>query len=64
MSGSRDGMEVGRERPKPGDEAPEGTPGSAENTCRHCGGKGKMADGATCPVCDGTGLVNEELGGG
>jgi hypothetical protein len=49
---------------RPGDEAPPGTPGSGENLCRHCGGNGRMPDGSRCMVCDGTGRVTEELGGG
>jgi hypothetical protein len=66
MSGSDDdkGITGQIEPPRPGDEAPEGTPGSAENICRHCGGSGRMQDGTTCPVCAGTGRVTEELGGG
>jgi DnaJ-class molecular chaperone len=65
MSGPDDSKPgTGRERPRPGDEAPVGTPGSAENTCRHCGGSGRMQDGSTCTVCEGTGLVTVEIGGG
>lgn len=64
MSGPRDDDERGNAAPRPGDEVPAGTPGSAENICRHCGGSGHMVDGSTCEVCSGTGLVLEELGGG
>jgi hypothetical protein len=46
----------------PGDEAPPGTPGTGENICRRCGGKGKV-DGATCPECQGSGTVIEGIGG-
>jgi DnaJ-class molecular chaperone len=47
----------------PGDEAAPGTPGTGENICPHCGGKGEH-DGAACPVCGGTGKVVEGLAGG
>ena len=47
---------------KPGDEAPPGTPGTGENLCRACGGRGSL-DGAPCVTCDGTGLIVEGLGG-
>ena len=41
---------------------PSGTPLSAENLCRHCGGSGQ-ADGAECPECGGTGVVLTPVGG-
>lgn len=47
---------------RPGDEAPPGTPGSAESTCRQCDGSGTL-NGKPCPVCEGTGYVNVEIGG-
>lgn len=46
----------------PGDEAPPGTPGTAENICRDCGGSGRLASGI-CNTCGGTGKVNVGLGG-
>ena len=46
----------------PGDEAPEGTPGTAPNVCRGCGGSGRL-DGGVCPQCQGTGQVNVGIGG-
>lgn len=46
----------------PGDEAPPGTPGSGENTCRKCEGSGTV-DGKPCPECEGTGYVIVEIGG-
>jgi hypothetical protein len=46
----------------PGDEAPEGTPGTGENTCPACGGTGQM-DGRPCANCGGTGLVTVGIGG-
>ena len=46
----------------PGDEAPEGTPGTGEDVCRACGGTG-ILNGAACPECEGTGKVNVGIGG-
>lgn len=46
----------------PGDEAPPGTPGTGENVCRMCGGKGQV-NGGTCPECQGSGTVIEGIGG-
>jgi hypothetical protein len=46
----------------PGDEAPEGTPGTGESLCRECGGSGQVKDGP-CPSCDGTGKVIAGVGG-
>jgi DnaJ-class molecular chaperone len=48
----------------PGDEAAPGTPGSGENLCRRCNGKGRTQDGAECPECGGTGTVIEGISGG
>jgi DnaJ-class molecular chaperone len=52
------------DRTNPGDEAAPGTPGTGENLCPHCNGKGRHEDGSECPVCDGTGKVIEGLAGG
>ncbi|HLO63581.1 MAG TPA: hypothetical protein VK165_11545 [Azonexus sp.] len=46
----------------PGDEAPEGTPGTGQVVCRHCGGSGKVED-EDCPECEGTGYVIAGIGG-
>jgi hypothetical protein len=48
----------------PGDVAPPGTPGTGENVCTHCRGRGTMDDGKPCPMCDGTGVVIAGVGGG
>lgn len=48
---------------KPGDDAPEGTPGTGEDLCPVCGGSGEK-DGQDCPNCLGTGIVQEGIGGG
>ena len=46
----------------PGDEAPPGTPGTGEDMCPQCHGKGRM-DGSACPRCGGTGRIVEGIGG-
>lgn len=46
----------------PGDQAPPGTPGTGENTCRACKGTG-VVDGKPCDECGGTGVVTEGIGG-
>jgi hypothetical protein len=46
----------------PGDDAPEGTPGTGENVCPQCGGSGSV-DGKACPNCEGTGKVTVGIGG-
>jgi hypothetical protein len=48
---------------RPGDEAPAGTPGTGENICRECGGRGVTASGQPCPTCKGTGRVTVGIGG-
>ncbi|MFT8243124.1 hypothetical protein [Roseomonas sp. BN140053] len=47
--------------PSPGDEAEPGAPQTAENSCRDCGGTGRL-DGENCPTCEGTGLVTVTVG--
>jgi RecJ-like exonuclease len=47
----------------PGDQASPDTPGAGENVCRECQGTGKLGP-KDCPICGGTGVVIEELGGG
>ena len=47
---------------RPGDEAPVGTPGTGANMCLRCNGNGEVK-GAPCPDCEGTGLINEGVGG-
>ena len=46
----------------PGDDAPEGTPGTGEDICPQCGGSGRDG-GGSCPNCQGTGKVNVGIGG-
>ena len=59
-SGATVAMPVGSVNP--GDEAPEGTPGTGEGLCRECGGSGRVGD-ATCPSCRGSGKVIVGIGG-
>lgn len=46
----------------PGDVAAPGTPGTGENLCPDCSGKGRIR-GKECPTCGGTGKVIEGIGG-
>ena len=55
--------EMGRDEMRPGDEAPPGEASAAENVCPTCGGTGQ-AGGGECRDCDGTGRVEEAVGGG
>ena len=48
---------------QPGDDAPPGTPGTGEDVCRNCKGRGTV-EGEECPECGGTGYVIEGIGGG
>jgi DnaJ-class molecular chaperone len=47
----------------PGDEAPEDRAETAPNLCPDCGGSGRR-DGGECATCDGTGEVQQAVGGG
>lgn len=47
---------------KPGDQAPEGTPGTGEGLCPRCGGTGRDGPRA-CPECEGTGKIVQGIGG-
>jgi hypothetical protein len=48
---------------RPGDEARPGTPGTGEDICPECAGKGKTASGEKCGNCDGTGRIVRGIGG-
>ncbi len=48
---------------KPGDEVPEGTPGTGDDVCPDCNGKGMLA-GKACAACAGTGTITRAIGGG
>lgn len=47
----------------PGDDAPPDTPGTGEDVCPKCSGKGRI-DGQECANCGGTGKVIQGIGGG
>lgn len=47
----------------PGDEARPGTPGTGEDICPECDGKGRTVRGETCRNCGGTGKVIRGIGG-
>ena len=48
----------------PGDDAPEGTIGTGEDTCTRCNGSGKLSGDQGCPDCNGTGVIIQGIGGG
>ena len=48
----------------PGDEAPAGTPGTGEDVCPRCRGKGQLDGQQPCPDCGGSGKIIEGIGGG
>jgi hypothetical protein len=47
----------------PGDEARPGTPGTGEDICPECNGRGKTARGEPCRNCSGTGRIVRGVGG-
>jgi RecJ-like exonuclease len=47
----------------PGDEARPGTPGTGEDICPECNGKGRTARNEPCRNCGGTGKVVRGIGG-
>jgi DnaJ-class molecular chaperone len=49
-------------RLNPGDEAVPGTPGTGEDICPDCHGKGRI-DGVPCPNCGGSGKIVGAIGG-
>ena len=46
----------------PGDEAAPGTPGTGDDICPECHGKGRIG-GAPCPNCGGSGTITRAIGG-
>jgi hypothetical protein len=48
---------------RPGDEAAPGTPGTGEDICPECNGKGKDRSGKACANCSGTGRITRGIGG-
>ncbi|HJW25606.1 MAG TPA: hypothetical protein VJ576_11965 [Rhodocyclaceae bacterium] len=56
------GQSIPTRHMRPGDQAPEGTPGTGENICSACNGTG-IRYGGPCPECEGTGTVITGIGG-
>ena len=54
----------GESNMNPGDEAAPGTPGTGDNICPECSGKGQLQSGGQCPNCAGTGVVTTGIAGG
>lgn len=46
----------------PGDEAPPGAPGTGEDICPKCNGRGSL-HGHACENCGGTGKIIRGVGG-
>jgi hypothetical protein len=51
-----------RAPPAPGDDAPAGTPGTGEDICPECNGRGTK-DGKRCANCEGSGRIVRGIGG-
>ena len=62
-------MAKGSDKPRelqprsPGAEANPGTPGTGEDICPQCNGRGRDANGATCRNCEGSGRIVKGIGG-
>lgn len=54
--------DANRPHTAPGDEAPPGTPGTGEDVCPKCSGKGRIGD-RPCENCEGTGRIVRGIGG-
>lgn len=50
------------DRERPGDEAPAEEEAASEDLCPDCSGEGEV-DGQTCETCEGTGRIEEGVGG-
>jgi hypothetical protein len=62
-SSSRPQMQASNPRMlNPGDEAAPGTPGTGEDVCPECNGKGRI-DGSPCNNCGGSGTITRAVGG-
>ncbi|WP_159347618.1 hypothetical protein [Roseomonas harenae] len=57
------GATSGTGRLNPGDDAAPGTPGTGEDVCPQCQGKGRLGT-SDCPTCGGTGIVIKGVAGG
>jgi DnaJ-class molecular chaperone len=56
-------QQQGSEMMAPGDEAPPGTPGTGEDVCPNCGGRGRL-NGQECNTCLGRGRVIKAISAG
>lgn len=54
--------DISQDKMNPGDEAPPGTKGTGDDLCPVCGGTGKL-NNAPCQNCGGTGKVVRGIGG-
>lgn len=63
-SGRRSAANIAHEQSQmvPGDDGPQGTPGTGEDLCPMCRGRGKM-EGGVCSNCQGKGKVIKGIGG-
>ena len=57
------GRQQGDRRMAPGDEAPPGTPGTGEDLCPDCSGRGRLDD-EECATCLGRGRVVKAISAG
>jgi hypothetical protein len=57
------GRQQGDRLMAPGDEAPPGTPGTGEDLCPDCSGRGRL-DGQECGACLGRGRVVKAISAG
>ncbi|ANW02429.1 hypothetical protein [Bradyrhizobium icense] len=55
-------MQAANSMLNPGDEAAPGTPGTGDDICPECHGKGRIG-GAPCPNCGGSGTITRAIGG-
>ncbi|WP_213247806.1 hypothetical protein [Bradyrhizobium sp. sBnM-33] len=55
-------MQAANSMLNPGDEAAPGTPGTGDDICPECHGKGRIG-GAPCPNCGGGGVITRAIGG-
>jgi DnaJ-class molecular chaperone len=62
-TGQTEGPDEGQPKLNPGDDAPPGTPGTGEDVCPKCSGRGRLGAEA-CPECGGSGVVIKGLAGG
>jgi hypothetical protein len=62
-AGRGEAGKAGGAKINPGDVGPPGTPGTGEDVCPDCQGRGRI-DNAPCPNCGGTGKVIAGIAGG